>query len=202
MFDLRTTILAAACVLALGACGDKNPPPAEAPPPPPPVAAETTPPMPEAEPAAPAVEAPVDAAPAVADEKGVALVSNCATTIVGNDAMQFDVSSITVPASCAKFTINLNHSGKMPAAAMGHNVVISAMSDMQAIASEGIGQGLANNYIKADDPRVLAHTKVIGAGESTSVTFDTSKIKGAGPYEFFCSFPGHSAIMKGTIRVG
>lgn len=197
MFDLRTTILAAACVLALGACGDKNPPAEPAAPAP---AADVA--TPAAEPAAPAVAAPAEATPAVADGKAAAVVSNCATTIVGTDAMQFDVSSITVPASCAQFTINLNHSGKMPAAAMGHNVVISAMSDMQAIASEGIGAGLANNYLKADDARIIAHTKVIGAGESTSVTFDTSKIKGAGPYEFFCSFPGHSAMMKGTISVG
>ena len=201
MFDLRTTLLAAACVLALGACGDKNPPPAE-PSTPAPVAEAPMPVTPAAEPVAPAAEMPAEAAPAVVDGKGAAVVSNCATTIVGNDAMQFDVSSITVPASCAKFTINLNHSGKMPAAAMGHNVVISAMSDMQAIASEGIGQGLANNYLKSDDARIIAHTKVIGAGESTSVTFDTSKIKGAGPFEFFCSFPGHSAVMKGTISVG
>lgn len=193
--NLRTTLLATACVLALSACGDKNPP-AEP--------AATPPVATEAAPAAPAVEAPAEVAPAVAvaDGKPAAVVENCATTIVGNDAMQFDVSSITVPASCAKFTINLNHSGTMPAAAMGHNVVISAMSDMQAIASEGIGAGLANNYLKADDARIIAHTKVIGAGESTSVTFDTSKIKGAGPYEFFCSFPGHSAVMKGSISVG
>ncbi len=196
MLILRTALLATACALALTACGDKNPPAEPAAPTP---AAEAS--TPAAEPAAPAVETPSAAAPAVADGKGPAVVSNCATTIDGNDAMQFDVSSISVPASCAQFTINLTHSGQMPAAAMGHNVVISAMSDMQAIASEGIGQGLANNYLKADDTRIIAHTKVIGAGETTSVTFDTSKIKGAGPYEFFCSFPGHSAMMKGTISV-
>ncbi|MGV8923670.1 MAG: azurin [Thermomonas sp.] len=194
MFDLRTTILAAACVFALSACGDKNPPPAEQAAPAP-MAEEAAPVTPAAETAAPAAEAPA------AGVKGAAVVADCATTIDGNDAMQFDVSSISVPASCAQFTINLTHSGKMPAAAMGHNVVVSAMSDMQAIASEGIGQGLANNYLKADDARIIAHTKIVGAGETTSVTFDTSKIKGAGPYEFFCSFPGHSALMKGTISV-
>lgn len=196
MFVLRTALLATACALALGACSDNTAPPSAEP-----VAAAT-----EAVPAAPvepATPAAPETSPAVAatDAKGAAVVANCATTIDGNDAMQFDVSSISVPASCAQFTINLTHSGQMPAAAMGHNVVISAMSDMQAIASEGIGAGLANNYLKADDARIIAHTKVIGGGESTSVTFDTSKIKGAGPYEFFCSFPGHSAMMKGTISV-
>jgi azurin len=29
-----------------------------------------------------------------------------------------------------------------------------------------------------------------------------SKIKDGGPYEFFCSFPGHAALMKGSISVG
>ena len=194
MLILRTALLATACALALAACSNNTaPPPAE------PVA-----PAVETAPAAPVEAAPAaEAAPAVAaaGAKGAAVVSNCATTIDGNDAMQFDVSSISVPASCAQFTINLTHSGKMPAGAMGHNVVISSMADMQSIATAGMTAGLANNYVKADDARIIAHTKIIGAGETTSVTFDTSKIKGAGPYEFFCSFPGHSSMMKGAISV-
>lgn len=197
MLILRTALLATACTLALSACGDKNPPPETTAVP----AAAVEAAVPATERATPAVEAATEATPAAADGKGPAIVNNCATTIDGNDAMQFDVSSISVPASCAQFTINLTHSGQMPAAAMGHNVVISAMSDMQSIASEGIGAGLANNYLKTDDPRIIAHTKVIGGGESTSVTFDTNKIKGAGPYEFFCSFPGHSTMMKGIISI-
>jgi azurin len=42
---------------------------------------------------------------------------------------------------------------------------------------------------------------LIGAGETTSVSFPVSKIKSGGPYVFFCSFPGHSALMHGTISV-
>lgn len=195
--NLRTTLLATACVLALSACGDKNPPPAEP--------AAAPPAAMEAEPAAPADEAPVEAAPAVAaaDEKGgAAIVTDCATTIDSNDAMQYDVSSITVPSSCAQFTINLKHVGQMPVAAMGHNVVISTMADMQAVLSDGMGAGVAGDYVKAGDTRIIAHTKLLGGGESTSVTFDTSKIKDGGPYEFYCSFPGHSAMMKGPISIG
>ena len=196
MATLRTALLATACALALAACSDKTSPPAE------PVAAVTE----TAPAAAPVEEAPAPAAEAApiaaaADGKGAAVVSDCATTIESNDAMQYNVSSIGVPASCAQFTINLKHVGQMPVAAMGHNIVISAMSDMQSIASEGMGAGLANNYVKDGDTRIIAHTKMIGGGESTSVTFDTSKIKGAGPFEFFCSFPGHSALMKGTISI-
>jgi azurin len=34
------------------------------------------------------------------------------------------------------------------------------------------------------------------------VSFPVASIQGAGPYEFFCSFPGHSTVMKGSIAVG
>ena len=127
--------------------------------------------------------------------------ADCATQIEGNDAMQFNVSSIAVPASCTDFKITLKHPGTMPVAAMGHNVVIAKASDMQAVAADGMGAGAANSYIKAGDTRVIAHSKLIGGGETTSVSFPVSKIKEGGPYEFFCSFPGHSMMMKGTITV-
>jgi len=55
--------------------------------------------------------------------------------------------------------------------------------------------------VKAGDTRVVAHSDVVGGGQSTSVTFDVAKIKSGGPFVFFCSFPGHSALMKGPISV-
>jgi azurin len=191
----RIAFLAAACTLALAACGK------------PPSPAETTanPPAPAEEPAPVAAPAETPAAapvPVATDsDKPAAVVADCATVIEGNDAMQFNVGSIAIPASCTEFKITLNHTGTMPIAAMGHNVVITTMADMKAVAADGMGAGAGANYIKPDDARVIAHTKVIGGGESTSVSFPVSKLQGSGPYEFFCSFPGHSAIMKGTIAV-
>ena len=192
--NIKITLLTAACALALSACGDKSPPTA----PTAPTAPATTMPA-DTTPAAAPAAAPATTAPA-ADSKA-ALVADCATEIEGNDAMQFNVNSIIVPASCTDFKITLKHPGKMPAAAMGHNVVITRMEDMKKVAADGMGAGLAENYVKPGDDRVIAHTTVIGGGETTSVSFPVSKIQGNGPYEFFCSFPGHSAIMKGTIAV-
>ncbi|GAB3368039.1 hypothetical protein GCM10027431_12780 [Lysobacter rhizosphaerae] len=208
--NTRTVLLTIACVLALSACGKSPPPAAEtATPPattPEPAPAETPPattaaptPAPAETPPA-ATEAAATPAPA-AESKPAAVVANCGTTIEGNDAMQYNVGSIAVPASCGNFTINLKHAGKMPVAAMGHNVVITKTADQQAVSADGMAAGVAANYVKADDARVIAHTKLVGGGESTSVTFPTSKIKTGGPYEFFCSFPGHAAMMKGTIAV-
>jgi len=130
------------------------------------------------------------------------LAAQCETTVESNDAMQFNTKEIVVDASCKQFTVHLKHVGKMAKAAMGHNWVLTKQADMQPVATDGMTAGLANNYVKADDARVIAHTKLIGGGESDSVTFDTSKLSAGNDYAFFCSFPGHWAIMKGTLKLG
>lgn len=132
---------------------------------------------------------------------GTAHAANCSIDLKGDDAMKFDQSSITVSASCKTITINLSHPGKLPAATMGHNVVIALASDMQGIANDGMKAGLAGNYVKAGDTRVIAHTSVVGGGAKTSATFPGSKLKAGGDYEFFCSAPGHWAVMKGKLVV-
>lgn len=133
---------------------------------------------------------------------GEAAVSGCSVDMSGNDMMRYDVSSITIPSSCSEFTINLTHVGRLPEAAMGHNVVITSQADMAAVAADGISAGADAGYVKPNDDRVIAATEMIGGGESTSVTFDVSKMQAGGSYRFFCSFPGHSALMNGTIQVG
>ena len=70
---------------------------------------------------------------------------------------------------------------------------------MAAVAADGAGA--APEFLKADDPRIVAHTKMIGGGESTSVTFDVAKMKDGGPFMFYCSFPGHMSLMKGSIQL-
>ena len=166
-----------------------------------PAAGTTAMPAASATTAMPAASSTSAAAMPAASDKPAATVKDCATTIAGNDAMQFDVGSIAVPASCSKFTIHLKHTGTMPVTAMGHNVVISKASDMQGVLADGMGAGAASNYVKAGDARVVAHTRLVGGGQSTSLSFATSRIKDGGPYAFFCSFPGHAAAMKGTISV-
>jgi azurin len=197
--NTQLALLAASCALALVACG-KSPPAPETPAP-----AATTEPAPVATPEpAPSTSvsaAPTPATPAPASDKPAAVVSDCATEIDGTDAMQYNVGSIAVPASCKEFKITLKHVGQMPVAAMGHNVVITKESDMQAVAADGMAAGLDANYVKPDDARVIAHTTVVGGGQTTSVSFPVSKLQGDGPHEFFCSFPGHSAVMKGAITV-
>lgn len=125
----------------------------------------------------------------------------CSVDIEGNDAMQFNVKSIEVAKTCKQFTVNLKHPGTLAKNVMGHNWVLTTTADMQGAATDGMSAGLDKDYVKAGDTRVIAHTKVIGAGESTSVTFDVSKLAANGDYSFFCSFPGHWSLMKGTLKL-
>lgn len=190
----RHVLAASALALALSACGQSPAPAADAPAAP----ATETAAAPAAVEVAPAEAAPAPAAPVAAASKP-ATVADCATTIEGNDAMQYNADSITVPASCAQFTINLKHAGQMPVTAMGHNLVVAKEADMAGIAADGMT--VTPEHVKADDARVIAHTKMIGGGETASVTFDVAKLKDGGPFKFFCSFPGHLALMQGSLQV-
>ena len=127
--------------------------------------------------------------------------SNCSTTVEANDAMQFNTQSIEVPKTCKQFTVTLKHTGKLPKAAMGHNWVLSSAADEAGVLADGGTAGLDSDYVKPNDSRVIAHTKVIGGGESAATTFKVATLKAGQPYTFFCSFPGHAALMKGTLSV-
>ncbi|MET0892880.1 MAG: azurin [Pseudoxanthomonas sp.] len=126
---------------------------------------------------------------------------NCTLKLLGNDQMQYDLKTASVSASCATINIQLSHTGKLPVAAMGHNVVISKTADLGAIAAAGMKAGAAGGYLPKGDARVIAATPLVGGGGKTSAKFAGGKLKAGGDYSFFCSFPGHSGIMKGKLVV-
>lgn len=127
---------------------------------------------------------------------------NCTVSLKGDDAMKFDLKEATVSASCPTITIELTHSGKLPVTAMGHNWVLSHASDEAGVVADGMKAGAANSYEKPGDSRIIAHTKLIGAGESDTATINVAKLKAGEQYAFFCTFPGHAALMKGTLSLG
>ena len=126
----------------------------------------------------------------------------CQLDISGNDQMQYDKATLTVPASCKEVTLTLHPTGKLPREAMGHNWVLVNAADFNAVVTAGMAAGLANDYVQPADKRVLAHTGVIGAGQTVSVTFATSILKPGADYRYLCTFPGHNALMHGTLKFG
>lgn len=127
-----------------------------------------------------------------------AMAAECTVEIEGNDMMQFNTKEVAISKSCEEVTINFKHVGNLPKAAMGHNVVISKTADAQAIATEAAAAGPAKDYLNTDDERIVAYTAMIGGGESTSATVKPADLTD-GEYSFFCTFPGHFAIMKGNV---
>ncbi|UFH49851.1 azurin [Pseudomonas sp. KNUC1026] len=126
----------------------------------------------------------------------------CSTDIAGTDQMTYDKSEIVIPKSCKTFTVTLKHPGEMPVSVMGHNWVLAKTDDLEGIDADGQDAGESNNYLKPGDSRVLAHTRLIGAGEQDSVTFDTALLKAGTAYSFFCSYPVHANVMKGEVKLG
>jgi len=126
----------------------------------------------------------------------------CKVDIAGTDQMSFDKKEIAIAADCTEVEVTLKHTGKMAVQQMGHNWVLAKTGDMQPVANDGLSAGVANDHIKKGDTRVIAHTKLIGGGQTTSVKFATSALKKGEAYSFFCTFPGHVALMKGTLKFG
>ena len=132
---------------------------------------------------------------------GSAFADDCAITVGANDAMQFDKKAIVVSKACKKFTVTLNHTGKLAKNVMGHNWVLTKTADSQGVATDGVAAGVDKDYLKPGDARVIAATKLLGGGESASIEVPVAKLNRQDSYTFFCSFPGHIGLMKGTFTL-
>ena len=121
--------------------------------------------------------------------------------ISGNDAMQFDIKTFQAkPGESIRLT--LNNVGSIPKIAMGHNwVLLKKGADAIAFGQKVLASGgsATNPLPKSLLGDVLAHTKLLGPGESETISFTVPTI--AGDYEYVCTFPGHFAMMRGSMEV-
>lgn len=131
-----------------------------------------------------------------------AQAADCSATVESTDAMNYTTSSLTVPGSCKTFTVTLKHIGKLPVNVMGHNFVVGKVADIDDIVADGMKAGAGNDYVKPGDVRVIAASELVGGGQSTTVEIPVSKLKAGQAYNYVCTFPGHSALMKGTLKLG
>lgn len=122
-----------------------------------------------------------------------------AVEISGNDQMKFSVATIEAKAG-EQLKVVFKNAGTLPKQAMGHNwVLLKKGSDVAAFGSAAAG-AVGTDYIPANQKdKVIAHTKVLGPKETQEITFTVPSE--AGDYPFLCSFPGHFALMKGTLKV-
>jgi azurin len=117
--------------------------------------------------------------------------------ITGSDAMQFNKKVIKIK-SGQKVKLTLKHIGNLDINIMGHNFVLLKKNvDLADFASKAM-KAKENEYIPTDSKDIIAHTKLIGKGETTTIEFDAPE---KGTYQFLCSFPGHYGMMKGKFIV-
>ena len=116
--------------------------------------------------------------------------------INSNDMMKFDQNELRVFEG-QKITLTLNHKGKMSKEIMGHNfVLLKKETNLNDFAQRAM-LARENEYIP-DGNETIAYTKMIGGGESDTITF-TAPEKGS--YTYICTFPGHYGLMKGVLIV-
>ncbi|SFQ18734.1 azurin [Geopseudomonas sagittaria] len=127
--------------------------------------------------------------------------ADCSVAIEASDRIAFNTDLIEVSRSCREFTVHLHHTGRLEHTRMGHNWVLARAREQQAVANAGLFGGLGHNFVRPGDARVIASTRLLGGGEADSVTFPVSLLEDGEQYQFFCSFPGHAPLMRGTLRL-
>ena len=120
--------------------------------------------------------------------------SNLSNTVelTANDQLKFDKIEVHVKAN-EKVTLTLKNIGTMPKESMGHNfILLKDGTDLAGFAAEAVS---APDHIPANNAAMLAHTKLLGPGESDTIEFTVP----AGSYTYICSFPGHYMTMTGVL---
>jgi azurin len=84
---------------------------------------------------------------------------------------------------------------------LGHYLVVLKKGiSAVAFGQKAMGAGAnANNALPEsvkDD--TIAATKLLGPDETETISFTAPE---AGDYEYVCTFPGHFALMRGTMKV-
>lgn len=116
--------------------------------------------------------------------------------ITSDDSMRFNKKELNVYEG-QKVTLTFKHVGKMDKSVMGHNFVLLKQGVKLGSFAQKAMDAKETAYIPKGD-FVIAHTKMLGGGESDTIVFNAPK---KGTYNFICSFPGHYALMKGKFIV-
>ncbi len=120
--------------------------------------------------------------------------------VTGDDKMKYDLTAFEVKPG-QQVTITLTNVGTAPKASMGHNLIVLKQNvNVPKFLDEG-SMHAAKNYIAPEFAKdVIAATKLLGPGESDTITFTAPFVPG--DYVFLCAFPGHYAGgMHGLMTV-
>lgn len=115
--------------------------------------------------------------------------------------MKYDLESISA-APGAQVSITLQNEDDLP-----HNLVVLKLKEGGAndkgmdvaMQAWNLGEaGMKKDWIP-ENPRIIAHTKMVAPHASETITFTAPEQ--AADYPYVCTFPGHAMVMNGTLKV-
>ena len=123
-------------------------------------------------------------------------------TVQADDKMRFDLTAFEVKPG-QKVVVTFKNVGTTPKFSMGHNfVVLDRSVNPQNVTKflDAASTEASHDYVPPGAKEVLAHSKLLGPGETDTVTFNAPYVPG--DYLYLCSFPGHySQGTKGFMTV-
>ena len=147
-----------------------------------------------AAPAAPGAAAPATTAAAPAAPAANLPVLEITIKPDAANPLAYDTKTISVKVGQkVKLTFNNTH----PTLPQPHNFVLGKLGTkdkMMAIAMSAMT--LVDKGYIPDSPDILAHTNLIQPTKSETIEFT---VPAAGEYPYFCTFPGHVALMNGVL---
>jgi azurin len=114
--------------------------------------------------------------------------------------MSFDVTSISVKAG-QKVKLTFSNDSAIP---LQHNLILCKAGSKERVIA--LANSMMTDMAKwlplgfvPDSPDVIVHTRLLNLKESQTLEFTAPAEKGDYPY--LCTFPGHSMIMNGVMKV-
>ena len=124
-------------------------------------------------------------------------------TVQADDKMRYDLTAFDASPG-QKIFVTFKNIGTAPKFSMGHNFVLLdrtiTAANIQSTFLDKASLETSHDYVPPGAKEVLAHSRLLGPGESEVVTFTAPP--NAGEYLYVCSFPGHySQGTKGVMTV-
>lgn len=116
-----------------------------------------------------------------------------------HEQLRFDTKRLVVEPG-KPFEVIFENPDQIP-----HNIVFVQPGTLQAVAEAVQAQApdkldsKGRAYVPENDPRVIAATRMLEAGQKEALTITAPPQEGT--YEFVCTFPGHWAVMQGKLIV-
>ena len=118
-------------------------------------------------------------------------------TATGATEFKYDKEALEAPAG-SKITLKFSNNTELKDE-VGHNWVLVKPGQEESVLANANAAGDENDWLKADDPGIIAHTALIEGEQSDTITFDAPA---PGTYTYLSTFPKqYEGGMKGTLTI-